>query len=72
METKPKGGRPPLSSHQGFADALKSVLPRLLARDISWREAERETGVSVRSLRRYAEAIEQRQEESKCSKNYGN
>ena len=46
-------GRPRLDGREGFKEAFATLLPRLRAREISQGGAERELGVSVRSMKRY-------------------
>ena len=49
-----KTGRPRLDDSPGFRKRFATVLPHLLAREISQGQAARELGISVRSLKRYA------------------
>ena len=48
-----KTGRPRLDVRLGFNEAFATILPRLLAKDISQGQAARELVISVRSLNRY-------------------
>ncbi len=50
-----KSGRPRLEDTPGFKEAFATILPYLLAKEISQGEAARELGISVRSLKRYVE-----------------
>ena len=56
--TGAKGGRPRVDDRPGFYEDFCRVLPRLRAKEISQREAARRLGISVRSLKRYAERLE--------------
>ena len=48
-----KIGRPRLEDTPGFKEAFATILPRLIAKEISQGQAARELGISVRSLKRY-------------------
>ena len=51
MATKP--GRPRLDARPGFRDAFCRILPKVLAGEITPRDASIQLGVSVRSFKRY-------------------
>jgi predicted transcriptional regulator len=48
-----KPGRPRLDDSPGFKENFATILPRLIAKEISQGQAARELGISVRSLKRY-------------------
>jgi hypothetical protein len=48
-----KPGRPRLDNRQSFWEHFATILPRLIAKEISQGKAARELGISVRSLKRY-------------------
>jgi hypothetical protein len=48
-----KPGRPRLDDNPGFRERFATILPRLIAGEISQGQAARELGISVRSLKRY-------------------
>ena len=52
-----KGGRPRLDSDPAFIHRFATVLPRVLAKEISQGQAARELDISVRSFKRYAEKL---------------
>ena len=52
-----KGGRPRLDRREGFLSSLSEVLPHVYAEIMSWRRAAAMVGISPRSLKRYAEAM---------------
>ena len=54
-----KTGRPRVSDRLGWAGRFAIVLPQLQAEEISQAQAARELGISVRSLKRYIEKVEQ-------------
>jgi hypothetical protein len=54
---KAQTGRPPLTTRPDFGERLSAVLPRLLSGEISQRQAQRESGISVRSILRYAKEM---------------
>ena len=51
--TGSKGGRPRRDLRQGFHHRFATVLPQLLAGEISQSQAARRLGISIRSLKRY-------------------
>jgi predicted transcriptional regulator len=48
-----KTGRPRLDDSPTFREGFATILPRLIAKEISQGQAARELGISVRSLKRY-------------------
>ena len=58
VSQRPKPGRPRLDADPEFVQHFATVLPRLRASEISQGQAARELGISVRSLKRYAEHAE--------------
>jgi hypothetical protein len=54
-----KQGRPRLDDSPGFWEGYASILPRLIAKDISQGQAARQLGISVRSLKRYVQQTEE-------------
>ena len=46
-------GRPKLEDSPAFREGFATILPRLVAKEISQGQAARELRVSVRSLKRY-------------------
>jgi hypothetical protein len=52
-------GRPRLDTSPGFRERFATILPRLIAKEISQGQAARELGISVRSLKRYVEQTHQ-------------
>ena len=48
-----KPGRPRLDDSPAFREDFATILPRIIAKEISQGQAARELGVSVRSLKRY-------------------
>ena len=53
MTHRARGGRPRLDDSPEFHKSFATILPRLLARVISQRQAAEELGISVRSCKRY-------------------
>lgn len=53
-----KVGRPGLATSPGFKQRFATILPRVLAKEISQGRAARELGISVRSLKRYVKQYE--------------
>jgi predicted ArsR family transcriptional regulator len=55
-----KSGRPRLDDSPGFRERFATILPRLIAGEISQGQAARELGISVRSLKRYVKQAQAR------------